>query len=220
MAASGTSLLIVSHDPAAILGLCQSALLLDGGGIACSGSPEAVLNRYNALIAAREDTAAAAGGADQRSGSGEARFAAVQLSDSQGAPLQQIPCGQPLDLDLRVEVHQALPGLTLGFLIKDRIGQWVYGSNTALLGHTVAPLEGGGAYRFRISLPGQLGEGTYSLSLSLHDGVDHLHANYDWWDRALLFEVVATGGSRGCGLIRLPTTIEGPIALQTGQRLL
>jgi lipopolysaccharide transport system ATP-binding protein len=225
MAAEGTSLLIVSHDPAAILGLCQRAVLLQAGGIACSGGPETVLNQYNALIAARETAPSSAGpGADdgagavsgQRSGSGEVRIRRVQLSDAAGRPLQQLACGETIRLDVWLRTRAALPRLTLGFLLKDRIGQWVYGSNTALLGQPVPPLPAGATLRFRITLPGQLGEGSYSLSLSLHDGIDHLQANYDWWDRALMFEVAAAGGSRGCGLIRLPTRIEGPIDLQTG----
>lgn len=218
MAATGTSLLIVSHDPGAILGLCQRAVLLEGARIACSGSPEVVLNRYNALIAAREgeESTAVSLGEHSRSGTGEARFTHVQLSDAQGLPLRQLRCGEPIRLDLCIHAYQAVKSLTLGFLLKDRIGQWVYGSNTALLGYRIPPLEGGNDYHFRITLPGQLGESAFSLSLSLHDGVDHLHANYDWWDRALMLEVVATEGSRGCGMIRLPTEIEGPIALQTG----
>ncbi len=219
MADAGTSLLIVSHDPAAILGLCQRAVLLEGGGIACSGTPEDVLNRYNALIAARETREHADSTADQRSGTGEARFSWVQLSDAQGRPVAQLICGEPIRLDLRITTAADLPRLTIGFLIKDRIGQWVYGSNTALLGHPIPHLPAGRELQFRIELPGQLGEGAYSLSLSLHDGVDHLHANYDWWDRALLLEVVATGGSSGCGLIRLPTRFEGPFEVQTELKL-
>ena len=223
MAAEGTSLLIVSHDPAAILGLCQRAVLLDGGRIACTGGPEQVLNEYNARIAAREAAPAsgsagpdgANAGNGQRSGSGEARIDRVQLSDADGRPLQQLACGEPIRLDLWLHTRQALTRLTIGFLIKDRIGQWVYGSNSALLGQPIPPLPADATLRFRISLPGQLGEGSYSLSLSLHDGIDHLQASYDWWDRALMLEVVATGGSRGCGPVRLPTRIEGPMDLQT-----
>ena len=215
MAADGTSLLIVSHDPAAILGLCQRAVLLEGGGITCSGSPEQVLNRYNALIAAREPQEHSGRPGDQRSGSGEARFSKVQLSNPQGRMVQQLSAGDPICLDLRIITTAYLPRLTIGFLIKDRIGQWVYGSNTALLRYAIPPVEANLLLGFRIHLPGLLGEGSYSISLSLHDGVDHLEANYDWWDRALLLEVVPLAGSSGCGLIRLPTRIEGPIDLQT-----
>jgi len=227
MAAEGTSLLIVSHDPAAILGLCQQAVLLDGGRIACSGAPELVLNEYNARIAEREaqpssggaDTAGAPVLTNRRSGSGEARIDQVQLSDPQGRPVQQLACSEPILLDLWLQTYEALPQLTIGFLIKDRIGQWVYGSNSALLDYSIPPLPADARLRFRISLPGLLGEGAYSLSLSLHNGIDHLQSNYDWWDRALTVEVIATAGSRGCGPVRLPTHIEGPMEMQTGLEL-
>jgi len=227
MASEGTSLLIVSHDPAAILGLCQKAVLLDGGKIACSGGPEGVLNEYNARIAERETQAFSSDNGSsnapvltsRRSGGGTARIDHVQLSDVQGRPLQQLDCAEPILIDLWVKTHEALPQLTIGFLIKDRVGQWVYGSNTTLLDYPMPPLPAETRLRFRISLPGQLGEGSYSLSLSLHNGIDHLGSNYDWWDRALTFEVVATVGSRGCGPVRLPTRVEGPMDLQTIRQL-
>jgi len=186
-----------------------------------------VLNEYNARIAEREtQTFSSDTGSSnapvltrRRSGGGTARIDHVQLSDVQGRPLQQLDCAEPILIDLWVKTHEALPQLTIGFLIKDRVGQWVYGSNTTLLDYPMPPLPAETRLRFRISLPGQLGEGSYSLSLSLHNGIDHLGSNYDWWDRALTFEVVATVGSRGCGPVRLPTRVEGPMDLQTIRQL-
>src|SRR6185369_18101719 len=52
--AAGTTLLFVSHDPAAVKSLCDRALLLDAGTVLRSGTPDAVLDYYNALVAVRE----------------------------------------------------------------------------------------------------------------------------------------------------------------------
>jgi len=35
-----------------------------------------------------------------------------------------------------------------------------------------------------------LGVGSYSVSAALHTRDTHVAANFDWWDRALVFEVV------------------------------
>ena len=50
----GTTLLFVSHDPGAVKTLCDRAILLDRGRVARDGSPDQVLDYYNAIIAKRE----------------------------------------------------------------------------------------------------------------------------------------------------------------------
>lgn len=35
-----------------------------------------------------------------------------------------------------------------------------------------------------------LGVGNYSVSFALHSGDAHVANNYDWWNRALVFQVV------------------------------
>ena len=47
----GTTLLIVSHDRSAIQSLCDRAILLEHGSVAKDGSPEDVMDFYNAIIA-------------------------------------------------------------------------------------------------------------------------------------------------------------------------
>ncbi|HWW68744.1 MAG TPA: ABC transporter ATP-binding protein, partial [Duganella sp.] len=50
----GTTLLIVSHDRAAMQAICDRAILLDRGRLAREGTPEAVMDYYNALLAERD----------------------------------------------------------------------------------------------------------------------------------------------------------------------
>ncbi len=49
----GTTLLFVSHSPGAVKTLCDRAILLDQGVLLRDGSPDAVLDYYNAMIAAQ-----------------------------------------------------------------------------------------------------------------------------------------------------------------------
>ena len=50
----GTTLLIVSHDKASIQSICDRAILLNAGKLAMEGTPEAVMDYYNALLAAHQ----------------------------------------------------------------------------------------------------------------------------------------------------------------------
>src|SRR5216684_1580355 len=63
---SGTTVLFVSHDLAAVRALCSRAILLNAGRIVSDGRPTDVLNHYQKIIMARErafeaDSAAATG---------------------------------------------------------------------------------------------------------------------------------------------------------------
>ena len=83
----GTTLLFVSHDPAAVKSLCDRAILLDQGVLIRDGLPEEVLDYYNALIAQKSkdreinQTETVSGRSSTRSGSGKARIVKVELCD-------------------------------------------------------------------------------------------------------------------------------------------
>ena len=51
---AGTTLLIVSHDKAAIQSICDQAILLKAGRLVMQGKPEAVMDYYNAISAAHQ----------------------------------------------------------------------------------------------------------------------------------------------------------------------
>jgi lipopolysaccharide transport system ATP-binding protein len=89
-----------------------------------------------------------------------------------------------------VAVQQDLPSLVLGYGIKDRLGQVMYGTNTWHTGQVVEDLRAGQRYEFCIRFPVHLGVGTYSVQTALVDRDSHLTANYEWRDLALVFRVV------------------------------
>lgn len=74
-------------------------------------------------------------------------------------------------------------------MIKDRLGQPMYGTNTW---HTDQVLEGfqkGDLVDYSIRFPLNLGVGNYSVSTALTGGSSHLAKNYEWFDLALVFNV-------------------------------
>ncbi|NTV13324.1 MAG: ABC transporter ATP-binding protein [Desulfobulbaceae bacterium] len=56
---SGATILFVSHSGAAIVELCDRALLLDGGELLASGAPKEIVGKYQKLLFASPDKAAA-----------------------------------------------------------------------------------------------------------------------------------------------------------------
>jgi lipopolysaccharide transport system ATP-binding protein len=78
---------------------------------------------------------------------------------------------------------------TVGFLIRDRLGIDVFGTNTSRLQLGARTWEAGSELTVRFELTLNLGQGSYSLTVAVHHGATHLDANLDWWDQALIFDV-------------------------------
>lgn len=190
----GTTLLFVSHDPSAVRTLCDRAILLDRGRVALEGDPSEVLDFYNALVAEKEGSTIRVErselGVATRSGDGRARLVDRRLLDPSGQPVEVARVGESLQLVVEVDVESTVDHLVFGFMIRDRLGQPVYGTNTHHTGQVLRRPAAGSRYRFDVALPVHLGPGSYSVSLALHADDTHLAANYDWQDLALVFQVV------------------------------
>lgn len=190
----GTTLLIVSHDRFAIQSICDRALLLHEGRILKQGSPDSVLDYYNALMADREGLSIrqemlASGHVQTVSGSAEAVISSVRLLDQQGRPVEVVEVGECVSIEVDIHVGQAVERLGLGFLIKDRFGQAMYGINTHRLNQVVTFPQVGERLQFRFDFKMLLGQGHYSISLSLSRSDSHLDGNYEWRDYAAIFHV-------------------------------
>jgi lipopolysaccharide transport system ATP-binding protein len=209
----GTTLLIVSHDRASIQALCSRALLLEKGAIIKDGAPEEVMDFYNALIAEKENSSVEVrrledGRAQTSSGTGEARVEEIGLYNRDGVAVEHVKVGEPVELRVKVNIVREIPSLVLGFAIRDRLGQVIYGSNTYHTGQVIEPPETGRRYCFRINFPANLGVGSYSVVTALHSGDSHVGSNYEWRDIALVFDMVNTGKVTFQGCTWLDTTID------------
>jgi lipopolysaccharide transport system ATP-binding protein len=193
---AGTTLLFVSHDPAAVRTLCGRAILLDQGRLIQDGPPDRVLDYYNAMIAKREATReilqaeAGRGRTTTRSGTFEARIAEIDLLGADGRPTRAFTVGDLARVRARVEFTSTIVAPTIGILIRDRVGNDVFGTNS----FHVAPIEGtyedGESLTVAFEMPLNLGAGTYTLTVAVHSDATHLVDNYDWWDKVIGFEIV------------------------------
>lgn len=210
---AGTTLLIVSHDRGAIQALCNRAILIDGGTVIKDGPPEEVMDYYNAIIAQKENATVevqtlADGLVQTRSGSGKASIESVALYNAEGAPVEYISVGEEVCLSIQVKINAPLPELVVGYVIKDRLGQDVFGTNTHHLKCQRTDLHEGERLTYRFRFLANMGVGSYSVAIALHASDTHIADNYEWRDLALLFNVVNMSEKTFVGLAWIPPTVE------------
>lgn len=193
--AQGTTLLLVSHDKAAIQSICDRAILLDGGRLAKEGAPEEIMDFYNAMLAEKESSNVrqerlADGKVQTVSGTGEATVCDIALLNELGERVEIVDVGSAVTLQVKVAIHATIPRLVLGYMIKDRLGQPMYGTNTHLKELPLDGVQPGEEITYRFRFPMNLGPGSYSVATALVSSDTHLVNNYEWRDLALVFNVM------------------------------
>ena len=208
----GTTLLLVSHDKGAIQGICDRALLINAGRLAMQGEPEAVMDYYNAMLAERENStvqqrAMADGKVQTTSGLGGATVSGIQLLNQHDEPIEVVDVDASVTLQITVSVQTPIPQLVLGYMIKDRFGQPVFGTNTHYLNAVECDLLPGDEIEYRFSFNTNLGVGSYSIATAIHSSETHISHNYEWRDLALVFQVVNISKPPFVGTAFLPTRL-------------
>ena len=202
----GTTVLFVSHDAAAVRALCSRALLLKAGTLMADGKPADVLNQYQKIIMEREkayeaDTASitqpdfAAEEASRpldysyRHGNGSAEIFGGTLKDATNRELHITESGGAASLRILARFLRDVEDPVIGFLIRNRHGIHVYGTNTKEKQVEFGDVRRGEIIDVTFSFECWLGIDQYSISLAVHsrDG-----EAYDWLDAALFFKVTNT----------------------------
>ena len=209
----GTTLLIVSHDKGAVQGICDRAILLNAGRLAMEGDPEAVMDYYNAMLAERgrltvRQEVDQDGRIKTTSGTGEATIEAAELLNDQNEAVEVVGVGQAVRIRVKVDAHADLPELVLGYMIKDRLGQPVFGTNSHHLRQPTEHVRQGEHLEYVFDFDANLGVGSYSVALALHTADTHVNQNFEWRDRAIVFNVINIDKDPFVGAAWLPTTLK------------
>jgi lipopolysaccharide transport system ATP-binding protein len=208
------TVLFVSHDTGAVVGLCSRALLLDGGVVRRDGAPKAVAETYLAALVESlqgprtTEPAAAEAAAPTDFGKGGASIRAVRLLDGEGRPLLSVEGGERVSLVVEAVARQELFSPIVGFYVKDKLGQNLFGDNTyAAYAESPLTLEPGAALeaRFAFEMP-RLLPGDYSVCAAVAEGTQQLHVQHHWIHDALFFKSHCPAGSSG--LVGIPVTAE------------
>lgn len=194
---AGTAILFVSHSMGDVQALCDRVMMLENGKVLKEGPPDEVVDFYNAKIAERQATALTIDQRRQkngwvltRSGTFEATVKSLSLLDAEtGEPVSVARVGQRLIVKLLVAIHQDIASLVLGYMIRERTGHTVWGTNTWHTKQSLQSLRKGEEITFLLPFTCSLGPGSYALTHALTVNEHHL-GNYEWVDNHLVFDVV------------------------------
>jgi ABC-type polysaccharide/polyol phosphate transport system ATPase subunit len=211
MQEAGATILFVSHDPNAVRALCTRAILLNNGKIEADGAPPGVLNRYQKLIMSREAAYEAirpesseAGELDHlsmleenlaplrysyRHGDGTAEILSVELMDATRRPIEFVETGEPVTVRIRARVQVDVTNPIVGFLIRDRHGIHVYGTNTDIQQSYFGPVNAGEIIEATFAFNCWVGTGEFSITTAVHSAGG---ASYDWLDDVVSFRCMST----------------------------
>jgi lipopolysaccharide transport system ATP-binding protein len=217
------TVVFVSHDSTAVLSLCRKALLLDQGRVLGLGEAKTVCDHYlqhlheshegQERIASHD--APTWGVPSDKAGSGsdpvlgelgsnglagfrtfgdlKAVIEKVMLRDGQGRSVSFVTKQQHICLRVWCKTSVLLANPLVGFLVRDRFGQVLFGHNTGLTSlESLTVLQPGTRFvaEFEFVMP-QLRKGNYSLSVALAEGTEQ-QVQHHWVNDAVVFESIPT----------------------------
>jgi lipopolysaccharide transport system ATP-binding protein len=138
-------------------------------------------------------------------GTGGASIVSVRLLDAHTQePAQWIEGGETVVVSVRCKAEQDIARPIVGFYVRDRLGQILFGDNTYLtyMENTFQIKSGQEAEaRFGFAMP-LLPTGDYSICAAIAEGTQVDHVQYHWMHDALVFRVNASPVQ--CGLVGIP----------------
>ncbi|GAB6142735.1 ABC transporter ATP-binding protein [Desulfocicer niacini] len=209
---NGGSIVFVSHDMNAVKVLCDKALLLEKGKMLEQGNPETIINTYNFLIAKHsqgeklqyQDTSSQS----SSYGNQKAHIDEIVLINEKNDPAEILLSGHPAKIIIHIKGHSEIEQLTLGFVIRDKYGQDIYGTNSYHLKQDISIKQGEQLTLTYAFSQFNLGPGKYSITAALHTGSTHVDECFHWLDKGAVFEVISGNGHIFTGLLRLTPELQ------------
>ena len=235
MQEAGTTILFVSHDPGAIRALCSRAILLNGGRMEADGAPPDVLDRYQKVIMDREaayadgqlamrrekpEPSSSAEAAPEmatpqftfRHGNRDAEIVHVELLNGLRRPVKLVETGEPVHIRVRAMFHEDVDDPVYGFIIRNRHGVHLYGTNTRVQGVRGGRVNRGDTIETTFSFNCWLAPDLYSVSIAVHSPAA---VSFDWMDGALFFRVFSDVPIEGVANLNATITTQQCALLET-----
>jgi lipopolysaccharide transport system ATP-binding protein len=187
------TLLFVSHDESAVRSLCDRAVWLDHGILRAGGPSKEVFRLYRSFLAQKGDDsgvfqtsggetgAAAALGEPVKAfdfdldsawvRTGEAMIESAALLTAAGQPALLVEGGSEVTLRVGGRAARRLDRPIVAFVLRNRLGQGIFGDNTAQMAQPVSATVEQGRYftaTFRFRLP-LLPSGDYAIEPALFE---------------------------------------------------
>jgi lipopolysaccharide transport system ATP-binding protein len=136
-AASGRTIVFVSHDLANVQRLCDRCVWIDGGRVVAMGNTSDVVGEYLKKSTAGEPHAELSGGVSQipgdieRNGTGEALLRSLEMTDLDGEPVANLHLGQPFRVTATFDVFNDLPEAVFEVGVSTLEGEQILAAQTS-----------------------------------------------------------------------------------------
>lgn len=137
-------------------------------------------------------------------GDGGSTIESVHFEDMHQRALNQVSGGEIIRLVVLAKANRDIRSPIVGFFLKDRLGQQLFGTNTCIGdGESPSPVMAGGRIRaeFEFCMP-YLPRGRYTIDIAVADGTYLQHVQTCWVYDALVFESLFI--PRSTGLVGIP----------------
>ncbi len=137
-------------------------------------------------------------------GKGGAQIYDVRLLDIYEHQLTWVVGGEQVMLRIIANIHQDLNSPIMGFFVKDRLGQVLFGDNTFLTyrDQLFESLSGADLQAVFVFFMPLLPPGEYSIGVAIANGTQEVHEQHHWIHDAVLFK--SESSSVASGLIGIP----------------
>lgn len=134
---------------------------------------------------------------------GGARITSVRLLKDTGEESLVFKGGDVVRLEIDAAISQELTSPIIGFIVKDKLGQALFGDNTYGYSPVVQSAASGetltGSFQFTLPL---LPSGTYSMTVAIAEGTPTQNVQHHWLHEALVFNVATA--RLWLGLVGIP----------------
>ncbi|HCJ5620914.1 ABC transporter ATP-binding protein [Escherichia coli] len=142
--------------------------------------------------------------ASKQFGEGGAEITDVNLENTREEPLSWVVGGEDVKLRIKVKCLKSMYSPIVGFYIKDRLGQTLFGDNTYIsyLDNPLNVMHNENMdCTFEFSMP-ILPVGEYSICVAIAEGTQHEHIQHHWIHDAIIFK--SHSSSTVTGLVGIP----------------
>lgn len=128
----------------------------------------------------------------------------VSVVAEDGSELRTIKGGEVVTLSIHALALEQMRSPIMGFFVKDRLGQFLFGSNTLNNTDSLPPPAAPGqalTAQFTFAMP-WLAQGDYSIQVAIADGDQRDHTQHHWIHDAVIFH--SSNDPSASGLIGIP----------------
>ncbi|MEQ8188281.1 MAG: ABC transporter ATP-binding protein [Candidatus Eremiobacterota bacterium] len=213
---TGKTLIFVSHDAGAVKTLCSQAYLLDRGQIIDEGLPDKVFDCYNALLGLKniqeehnyKINSYKKEKLRKRAGNNKLRIEDIMICNEKDMDTDVFISGEKVKIKIQIHANEDIENPTFGILIRDRLGNDIFGTNTFIMNVTTGMFKEDKTYEVIYCLPLNLGVNIYSLTVAAHTDEAHVNECYDWINQAVIFKVIPSHDFRFSGYCRILPELE------------